>query len=150
MCLWGERWSSYLIPPTFFLMCLFFLNSDLAVCMFLELYPFPLGCLIHWHATANGILLWFFFAFLLYQLIFIFCNFLFCLFRSTHFSSWWAWLKVYQFYFSFQKNQLLVSLIFTIAFLKPLWFLLFPSFYWLFSSLIAGLLVCLRVLLFLE
>ena len=38
-------------------------------------------------------------------------HFLFCLFGSSLFSSWWAWLKVYQFYLF--KDPGLVSLIFS-------------------------------------
>ena len=55
-----------------------------------------------WHITVHTILLWLF-ASLWYWLLFLLFQFLFCLFRSSFFSSRWAWLKVYEFCLSFQK-----------------------------------------------
>ena len=99
-------------------------------CMFQE---FHLGYPICWHITVCGILLWLF-------CISVTVLFL-TLFGSSLFYSWWAWLELYQFYL-FQKKQLLVSLIFPLAFsfffwgglfcfcfFSPLSSLFFPSFY---------------------
>lgn len=66
-----------------------FLNSVLAGCMFLEICPFLLGCPTRWHVTIH-IFLRFFFVSLWYQLLYFSS-----LFGS---SSWWAWIKFYQFY----------------------------------------------------
>ena len=83
--------------------------------MFLEIYPFLLGLPICWHITVHSILLGFF-VFWWYWFLFLLFHFLFCWFGSSIFSSWWGWLKTYQFWISFQKNHLLVLLIFSIFF----------------------------------
>ena len=63
--------------------------------------------------------------------------FLFCLFVFSLFYSWWAWLKLYQFCLSFQKKQLLVSLIFSIVF--SISFIYFLSDYYFLPSADFGL-----------
>ena len=58
-----------------------------------------------------------------------------CLFGFVLFSSLWLWLDICQ----FCRKQLLVLLIFSITldyYLFPLWFLLFPSFSWLWAFLL--------------
>lgn len=61
----------------------------MASCICLEICPFLLGCPTRWHVTIH-IFLRFFFVSLWYQLLYFSS-----LFGS---SSWWAWIKFYQFY----------------------------------------------------
>ena len=49
-----------------------------------------------------SILLWFFIS--LWYCLFILFHFLFCLFGSFFFLSWWTWLKAYQFCLCFKKT----------------------------------------------
>ena len=72
--------------------------------MFLESYPFLLGCQICWHIIVHSILLWFF-VFLRYPLRCLLFHFLFCLFGFSLFSSWWAWPGVCQSCLPFQRTS---------------------------------------------
>lgn len=66
-----------------------------------------------------------------YWLLFLLFHFFFCLFMSP-FSSWWSWLKVYQFCISFQKSTCQFHWYFYfLSYLFSLWSLLFLSFCWL-------------------
>ena len=103
--------------------CLLFHTSVSAGFMYLEICPFLLSSLIYWYTSACSILLWMFFQPLWYPLFSSF-HFLFCL-RPLFFSSWWTWLKVYQFCLSFKIKT-------TLGFIDLLLFLfcsLFHSFY---------------------
>ena len=98
--------------------------------MLLEITPFHLCCPICWHIIIHSILLWFFVS-LWYWLLFLLFHFFFCLFMSP-FSSWWSWLKVYQFCISFQKSTCQFHWYFYfLSYLFSLWSLLFLSFCWL-------------------
>ena len=114
--------------------CLFFLDSALEDFMFLEIFPCLLGCPIYWHIPVHNFSHYFLY---LYDIDYYFSSFI-SHFTWVLFFSWWAWLKIYQFYLPFPKKQLLVSLIFSIVFwslfyLFPLSSLLFPSFCWLWA-----------------
>lgn len=62
--------------------------------------------------TVYSILLWFLRS-LWYQLLFLLVHFLFRLFETSLFSSWWSWIKADQFCLSLQK-LFLVSMIISI------------------------------------
>ena len=106
--------------------CLFLLDSVLAGCMFLEICPFFLSYPIHWHVTIHSILLWFLVS-LLYWLLFLLfyfcgvsCNFSFFISDFIDLDHLLFFLlslaKGLSILFIFSKNQLLVSLIFSIVF----------------------------------
>ena len=136
------------------------LDSVLVGCMFLNICPFLLGCIICWHIIIASILLQFF----LYLWI-ISCYFSFLIsyfvFWGHLSSSWWAWPEVCQFHLPFQKTSswfywffsllkdisiwLISSVIFTIFFL-----LLIPDFVLIFIILLSGRLGYLRFIMFLK
>ena len=72
--------------------------------------------------------------YIIYQMIYLLLHLIFCLFGSTLFSSWIAWLKIYEFYL-FKKNQSWFHQSFLFFWywfsLFLLWLLLFPSLCWL-------------------
>ena len=108
---------------------LFLLDSVLVGCMFLETCSFFPGCQICWIAV-HSILLWIL-VFLQYQLLFLLLHFLFCLFESSLFSSWWAWSEVCQSCLPFQRTSswlywFLLFLI-SILFISSLIFIILPS-----------------------
>ena len=107
---------------------LFLPESDLGDCTFLGICPFLLGCPFYWCIILHSNLLWCF-VFLSYLLSLLF-HFWFYLFGSFFYFTWWVWLKVYQFFFIFSKNQLCFIDIFYFLSL----FLLFPLDHYFFSS----------------
>ena len=78
-----------------------------------------------------------FFISLCCQLLFLLFHFLFCLCKSSLFSTWWAWLKFYQFYLfkKISSTSLIISFFcFYLLFLSPFIFSpisIIPSFCWL-------------------
>ena len=96
-----------------------------------------------------------FLIFLQYRLIFLLFHFLFCLFGSSLFSSWWAWPEVYRFRSSLQKTSswfywfsfycfFKISILFTSSLIFIISFLLLTlGFVLLFLILLGGRLGCL-------
>ena len=107
----GSFWS--LINSLYWFVQIFYFISWFNLCSLYARghYPLVLGCLICWHIVVHSILLG-----SLY--LCIACNFSYFWFYSfmPFYFLDMSGLKVCQFYFIFSKNQLLISLIFSIAF----------------------------------
>ena len=112
------------------IVCFFLILSWQVIC-FLKLCPFLLGCPICWHIPVHSILI----IFCISVVLVVISPLSFLILFGSSLFSWWAWLKVYQFYL-FKKPALgfidLFYCFFDLYFiLFPLWSLLFPSFCWL-------------------
>ena len=100
--------------------------------MFLESYPFLLGCQIRWRVIVHSILIWFF-VFLQYLFRFFRFHFWFCLFGFSLSSSSWIWLEAYQFCLPFQRTSFWFYWFFSIFFLN-LYFISSRLYYFLPSA----------------
>ena len=116
--------------------------------MFLETYPFLLGCRICRHIIVHSIPLWFF-VFLPYRLLCLVSHFLFFWFGFSFFSSCWAWPEVCQSCLSFQRTSswfywvFLISILFISSLIFIISFLLLILGFVLFIILLGGRLGCL-------
>lgn len=113
---------------------IFLLDSVLVGYLFSEICPL-LGCPVFWHLVVHSILLQFFlFSFFCISVVLnvISLQFLILLIRVLSLFLLVSWPEVCWVCLPFQKNEILVLLIFQSLFYSfPLWSLLFSSFCWL-------------------